>query len=135
MPFISIEINISKETIANLLASAFEGGSSYWISNIADRTEPLNPVDLKKLGSWGKVYPNYHWPLFVGGKVKIAEKAEENGQDIIIHELDLISIRNGLKVMAKKYPNYFSQILDDNYDSITSDVFLQCCTIGYKKYG
>ena len=44
-------------------------------------------------------------------------------------------IEKGLKVFAEKSPYQFGEWLLDNDDSITGDVFLQCCLFGEVKYG
>jgi hypothetical protein len=49
--------------------------------------------------------------------------------------LDLGTIRNGLQVMADKYPNHWHDFINDNEDATTGDVFLQCCLYGEVIFG
>jgi hypothetical protein len=44
--------------------------------------------------------------------------------------LDIKVIKAGLKIMAKKYPRYFADIVNGDADEETGDVFLQCCLFG-----
>jgi hypothetical protein len=44
--------------------------------------------------------------------------------------LDMAAIKNGLKVMAEKYPHHWQDFVSENDDAITGDVFLQCCLFG-----
>ena len=41
----------------------------------------------------------------------------------------------GLQVMASKYPRHFADVLNENDDAGTGDVFLQCCLFGEIIFG
>lgn len=45
------------------------------------------------------------------------------------------TIQNGLKLMANKYPRHFGDLMCNNHDADTADVFLQCCLLGDIIYG
>jgi hypothetical protein len=49
--------------------------------------------------------------------------------------LDLKAIKRGALVMAKKYPREWFNLVNDNFDATTGDVFLQCCVFGETLYG
>lgn len=40
--------------------------------------------------------------------------------------LDIKSIQSGLEIMARYYPLHFNDFMEENEDSITADIFLQC---------
>ena len=51
------------------------------------------------------------------------------------YSLTLEIIKKGLITMAKKEPQHFADLLSDNDDNTTGDVFLQCCLFGKVVYG
>ena len=49
-------------------------------------------------------------------------------------ELRLDVIARGLDVLASRYPRHFADLVNENGDSITADVLLQCCFFGELLY-
>jgi hypothetical protein len=43
-------------------------------------------------------------------------------------------LKRGLKVMAEKYPKHFRDIIEENDDANTADIFLQCVIFGEEVY-
>jgi hypothetical protein len=132
-----IEVHIKQEIqlkdIANLLVSAFEGGSNYWY-NIKEFIKPKYE-DLLVIYSFnGEVeyYPKYiSYPLSEGGSLII-----EDLQNVMnLKSLNLPTIYSGIKVMAEKYPQHFNNFISGNDDAETGDVFLQCCLYGEIVFG
>lgn len=66
------------------------------------------------------------YPLNEGGSVEIATAARPSE----VFRLDLESIREGLNLMAAKYPRHFSDLVNDSADSITANALLECCLFG-----
>lgn len=126
MPFtvtIKRDVEITDQMVYDLLVTAREGGSNYWMENIK-YTKPqkeFTPVD-------GEEYPFADYPLN-GGTVKITHN------DIELHKLTLEGIERGIAVMAEKYPRHMNDVIIENYDADTADVFLQCCVFGELVYG
>lgn len=113
-----VKINITDRQIAALLCSAFEGGSNYWIAHVDIR-------DKKQDGKpWDDEYtPGYiRAPFSTGGKV-IVDPGE--GETPVV--LDREALSRGIETMAKKHPRHFADLLRENTDADTGDVFLQCC--------
>lgn len=126
-----IPINIDPQKIADLLCCAFEGGSNYWYNIEGDKA----PERYDFRTDESRIYPHLDYPLNDGGSLRICtlENDEINGQDSWI--LNLESIQKGFHIMAEKYPKHFADILNDNIDVVTGDVFLQCCLFGELIYG
>lgn len=126
-----IKTKIKTEDIVNLIVSALEGGSNYWYL-IEKRIKPkkfdyLDKTRPSKGGNW-----YYEYPLNPGGALIISSQEEpEKGN----FRLDLKSIKKGLQIMAKKYPNHYKDILADNTDATTGDVLLQLALFGELIYG
>jgi hypothetical protein len=137
MKNINVSLEISKDSIANLLCSAFEGkGIGYW-ARIVEYKEPTDGVNLKEYntsgedGCWNKnVIPYIHYPLSKDGYVLI-EDFEENR----VCKLNLEAIEKGLTIFISKHGMSAGQWLSENFDASTADVFVQCCLFGDVIYG
>lgn len=128
---IDVKLNVRMEDVANLLCSAFEGGSNYWYmieeQKVPERFEFLTDAE--------KVFPHIDYPLNPGGSLTITtlEGDEFNGKKK--WTLDLAAVQRGLAKMAKAAPRHFADVLRDNADATTGDVFLQFCLFGEVVYG
>jgi hypothetical protein len=124
MPFqVKTTVNLTEQQVYDLLVTAREGGSNYWIDSYVSTApaESFTPVD-------GEVYKFADYPLH-GGSITITHDETEKAI------LNLENIQSGLQVMANKYNRHFTDLLNDNMDAITADVFLQCCVFGELVYG
>lgn len=61
--------------------------------------------------------------------------AKQEGIKPTVKRLDLDSIREGVKIMARDYPLHFSNMFNESGDAETGDVLLQCCVFGKIVYG
>ena len=113
---VKVYVEVTPERIGDLLITAFEGGSNYWIKSVL-YVRP-HGLDVFKIGTLDSLK---FVPLF-GGSIEI-----DAGEGEVIQSLDGNAILNGLNVMADKYPKHFGYFLDENDDAETADVFLQCC--------
>lgn len=130
---VTIPVEIKLEDIVSLLVSAMEGGSNYWIDEVT-----LNIGDLKREdftnqnGKYHELYKLAYESVFYAAILvpecswDIMDAEDDNKK----HTLSRSSFENGLKVMSEKYPHHFNDILAENSDAITGDVFLQCCLFG-----
>jgi hypothetical protein len=123
---ITINLKVPIQNVQNQLCAAFEGGSNYWVE-IGKMKKPvafLHKFDAKK------TYPHIDYPINPGGKLFLLEVEEKKE-----HVLSMVEITKGVQIMAEKYPKHFSDMITDNDDATTGDVFLQCCLFGEIKYG
>jgi len=121
---VTMEHEISKKRISDLLCAGFEGGIGYWLANMT-YVEPVNPSFIPMLSD-GKPEPRYTWyPLNEGGLVRL-----QPDDSIMWYPLGLISIAGGLRLMASEYPTAFQDFLNDNEDANTGDIFIQLCIFG-----
>lgn len=121
------KVEISMKRIADVLATAFEGGSNYW-AEISDYKKPreIYPWDTEN------VYPHIQYPLSLGGAVMVTVTSENMPET---YQLNLVAIKKGLAIMAEKYPLHFAEIVSGDYDADDGDIFLQCCLLGDAIYG
>jgi hypothetical protein len=119
---VKIEITIPDEMISNLLCSAFEGGSNYWLRSAGTVEAPSGVFDRTTA------------PLEPGGKVSIVLQEEAVTGKGVKYTLDRDAILRGIVAMREKAPKHFGDALAENDDAETGDVFLQCCLFGEVVY-
>lgn len=85
--------------------------------------------------SWCRV-PNYH---FERVKDRYQRGLDISCQDAYDEEnpcyINRSKVEGGLKLMAEEHPRHFKDLISDNFDAITSDVFLQLAIFGELVYG
>jgi len=124
---IEFTVKIPRQRVADLLDTAFEGGSNYWYF-IREHRYPE-----------GKTVHDYEFaylelPLTEGGALVIDDKEDERGE-YSGKILDLAAIKRGLALLSEKYPNHFQDFGGENEDANTGDVFLQLCLFGEVVFG
>jgi hypothetical protein len=124
------ETNIPSERVADLLCCAFEGGINYW-ATVKEKRSPLEFNFRYMADLFEKPCSYTDYPLNRGGLLMVGD-IEGDMPDAL---LDLGTIRNGLQVMAYKYPKHWHDFINDNEDATTGDVFLQCCLYGEVVFG
>ena len=131
-------VNLDINVIRGLLCSAFEGGSNYWY--FIDRWELRPGLTLDDFKEGGSQQPDNYWhwsqliPTTAGCSLFITDR-EDEGANPKEYQLNLEAIRRGLKFMADDYPKHFADVVNENDDAETGDVFLQCCLFGEVIYG
>jgi len=142
---ISYQHQIPLQRLQDLLICALEGGSNYWYTN-ADYDFPAEHAeDINKAS--GGVFSGY-WAPFYDGCLTLQVKFDDelprwngqafesvtggNGMEWVIKKADL---ERGLETMAKKYPRHMNDLISEDEDADTGDVFLQCVCFGDLVYG
>lgn len=126
-----ITVEVPMKCIENLLVSALEGGANYWYE-ISNKRKPKKYTFRT---SETKIYPHIDYPLNPGGALMIKQHVDPDGPGARI--LDLTTIARGLQAMADSplYKHHFSDILREDTDSTTGDVFLQLALYGDVLFG
>lgn len=129
-----IKIEVSAETVSNILCNAFEGGSNYWYM-IEKFIEPkVWTIGEKPEGN--KHHYAQDYPLNEGGALIISDaRADEPQIKKPFKRLDLAAIEAGMEIMARDFPTHFMNMITENDDAETGDVLLQCCIFGEIVYG
>jgi hypothetical protein len=65
--------------------------------------------------------------------IEDAETEEEKAE--ARHEITLDNVKKGLELMRDQYPRHYADLMEENDDAITGDVFLQLATFGELIYG
>lgn len=105
-----LRIQIEDELVRDLLISAFEGGSNYWIEYI-DIAPGYKFYDaaVSSDGGFLKIYP---------------------GDDKKAYILNAWKCAMGMALLCKNHPRHFADLISENFDATTGDVFLQLCLFG-----
>lgn len=129
---ITAEILVPLERITNSLIGAFEGGSTYWLRSIEYVERTTETVYDRPY------YADEHF-WNDGGRANLTydnpEASEEEDGDQVTKEIGLAELTAGLSVMAVKNPRHFGDLVAENDDAITHDVFIQCVLFGDVVYG
>jgi len=126
----TINLTITDQRREDMLVGALEGGSNYWyyISNgavkaIDEVVKPETPTPLAiKM-----------WAAIKAGKQIPIRDAEDHSEKL--GYISLSSIEKGEQIMAEKYPEHFMDIVNENDDASTADVWFQLAVMGELVYG
>lgn len=128
---------ITRDQIAGILCTAFEGGFSSWASLVKYvYAEGVSKADFKE---GGRFYDKDWVPYLIvpqtEGCALIIKDVEDGVPGGPFFRLDRCAIQHGLTVMREKAPRHFADFINENDDAVTGDVFLQCCLFGEVVYG
>ena len=120
---------LNRERVSDLLVGALEGGSNYW----------YDMPDLKEVKRYTK--------SMVGSPLvdKIINAVYDHNVSVDIYDIEdpdeilgtfnLENIKRGEEIMLKEYPKHFANILSENDDAETADVWFQLVVLGEIVYG
>lgn len=118
---------ITLQQLSDLLVTAFEGGSNYWISSV-HYTMP-EKIDFLPDGAMNqKAQPRYSYvPLNEGGSILIKGDGMTEWK-----VLNMEAIKRGIFFLGawEWSSRHLVNIVNDNADAETADVFLQLCIFG-----
>lgn len=123
------QVNITDYTLFSLFASALEGGSNYWYMIQKSERSTKKDYDGNIDYDGEAAYP------FKGGALYIDDSQADSPTMKKPKKITRASLQTGLGIMAREYPKHFADLIEDNEDCITGDVFLQCCVLGEVIYG
>ena len=127
---ITTTYDVTPADITNLVVSALEGGYSPWLHKF-ELVE--NHGILRRGECWygqDEVFAN---PFIITATFDDPGLEEGNGRkSLTFCHADVFE---ALQKMAQKAPHHFRNIVDDNTDAITGDVFMQFVLLGEIVYG
>jgi hypothetical protein len=136
MMTLQVQVSIRETMIRDLLVTAFEGGSNYWIDEVGrpeftkEMMEASKKLDEEDGFENGPLYNS----LLVGGTLYIDFGDEGDGERRRL-TINMDHAKSGLEILSRKYPHHFADILADNHDAGTADAWLQCVCFGELIYG
>jgi len=131
---------LTSEQIINVFVDAIEGGSNHWYY-ILD--VPKEIKNMTKNGMYFSEACGKH--VLNGGELAIYD-VEEVGNMKNVDEfskdkpeplgyINMNSLLDAINIMKKDYPEHYSNIVMDEYDSEDADVFFQIATMGDVVFG
>lgn len=149
---ITCPVQVSLYNLQCLLVSALEGGSNYWyflkemsldgkkvVDQEPEKVDPAIKVfALTIADDDDKPIERYVIPFMPGGKLVFKDDCgEEKAHKGKTFTLDIESITKGTTLLANstKYAHHWRDLIGDNADAGTADVWLQFCLFGDVIYG
>ena len=130
---VSVSVNVPTSTVRDLLVGAVEGGCNYWGAfredpnftksvTEAEQAAYVERVGGKYLARYDIEHPSYCLRVldYEGGTT---------------YNVTFESFVNGLSIMANRFPHHFKNVVTENHDAETSDVFVQCAVFGKIVFG
>ena len=123
---VKTKVRIPHEKIQDLIITAVEGGCRYWAS-------------FKFPKDWKEKYQSYEQIPFKDGNIEVYDVET----DELLGYLNRASIKIGLQLMAdckdlkgRQVPHrHFKNLVTDNEDAETADVFMQLAVMGEVVFG
>lgn len=123
-PFVVLT-TISNRRVADLMVTVCEGATTHWCREIDLRSYEADVPD--RLGLWYDDERLYAQPFSIDVHV-----AEETGASVTITRNDF---QEALQLMHQQYPQHLADILEENDDAATADIFFQLATFREVVYG
>jgi hypothetical protein len=121
----------------DLIITAVEGGSNYWYF--------LNEKTCNIISKYKGIRKDFHGDYFNGTFSEAILTAIMEDRKLIVHDIEnedeilgclsKDSIEKGEEIMYNKYPQHFANILNENWDAETADVWFQLCVMGELVFG
>lgn len=137
----SLRVEITPRMIADMMCSAFEGGSygcAYWLPQAkCPRTFKATAAEIKADTVWYNM-PRC-WAPSTGHVAVFFEREDESKPEKLTrHHVTAESIQRGLNALAKGDPALFGRLLnsaEEPLDAPASDECLQWIVLGEVRYG
>jgi hypothetical protein len=113
---------LTAQQVADQIVTALEGGSNYWL----DRFLPKKGKELAVESPW------YSCPNVWAGDYEIEVLADEDSKT---YSFTPEKLKAGLEWLSKNHPRRIAEMVEENGDAETADVFLQACVLGEIVYG
>ena len=117
--------DITKDIVTDILITAFEGGSNYWIKEVQCRNWPKEAVFASEVPA-------------NGGYLDIIVKDTDYPDEIETHQIDLASILEGIRLYCEDREIHPATLFDErhgDYDASDADGILQFACFGELVYG
>lgn len=127
-----IAVDISSERIASLMVSAIESGDPVTTAEKGGWCSSIMLIEGTGLAdSLWYANPELYERPFV---IEITEVDDEKTGHTVKHRVDPAKMAAGLSVMADRFGAQFGEILTDQADAATADIFLQSILFGEERY-
>lgn len=118
---------IESKDLADLIVTAFEGGSTHWCESAELTLAPEYEPTADQLG-----VVQYSHPQVYDGEYQFKVIYDDNQRGKLIGPKEM---QIGMELFANKSPKHFWDFIEENYDAETADVFWQYVVLGDVVYG
>lgn len=127
-----IKIEITAKRLADLMTDVIEGqGCGAWLGLCSARWGSPKPRKTAH-------EPWYSVPAFFerdDNKIHVYDMAADDAAEQgVLHVIGPEHFIHGLRIMAAKHPRAFAEILNEEDDGNTKDIFFQCVVFGEVLY-
>lgn len=135
---VKVEIDVNWSCVTNAITGCMEGPYSPWMHEFRYKREQPS-MGLAETARNGEHTVWYNDPGFWtgGGQADLRYDGEkdEEGSAASTVTIGQQALLNGLNIMAAKAPKHFADLVNENDDAITHDVFMQMVVFGEIIYG
>ena len=129
---------LTNERREDMLCGALEGGSNYWYylpdTSMCDKHEAKETKSREPLVSLMMRAVIAGESVPVHDLESITNDVEGDSGDLLGY-FDMTSIRKGEELMREKAPTHWANLVGENDDAETADVWFQYCVLGDIVYG
>jgi hypothetical protein len=120
---------INEQLLEDMFVTAIEGGSNYWA-----KFHSL-PKEIREKYKDEPYSIKFAKAIFEGHNVIVSDIEADEDDDDEKWTINIESVKKGLEIMAKDHSEQFENMLEENYDAETGDVFFQLCVLGEITFG
>lgn len=124
---VTIKKTIDDQLIKDQIITALEGGSNYWYY-----LKDLSMLPEKKEGE--ALSERICRAVLDEGKLIPVHDIEEP-DEVSLGAIHVDTIKRGLQLMAEDYPDQFNDMVEENGDAETADIFFQLVVMGEVTFG
>lgn len=121
---------ISNERRLDMLTGALEGGSNYWYEI---KEDACNIIDSVQPPDKNTPFVDRMFAALLAGKSIQVHDVED--EDNLLGEISLATMTEREYTMLEKQPKHFADILSENDDACTADVWFQFVVMNEVVYG
>ena len=121
---------ISNDRRLDMLTGALEGGSNYWYEI---KEDACNIIDSVKPSDKQTPFVDRMFAAILAGKSIQVHDIED--EDELLGEISLDTMTEREYTMMQQQPTHFADILSENDDAITADVWFQFVVMNELVYG
>lgn len=130
---LNFQLMVPFERITACVTGAIEGGSTYWLNTFIPLPASSDIVaDIREKGDGIWYDTEEFWTRGGGAHLEFDKPTDDDPGTRDIGRADL---ERGLNVMAKIASEHLSDLIRENDDATTHDVFLQCVLFGEIVFG
>lgn len=130
---ITAHVDVVFERIINCIIGALEGGYSGWLHSFLPDDRDVGKDAAEKGTIWYARESFWLGGGWATATYDLATRPEGNGAGKMV--INREALETGLNRMAKVAPRHFADLVNENDDAITHDVFMQMVILGEIVYG